>query len=103
MKKQFAKYLITLIYSSSYFLLQPQHAVAQEMEEVIIEGEIIEDETLNDLVSVSAIDGDKLADAGIENVEDVAAYVPNLVLTQTETGTNTVSYTHLTLPTNDQG
>ena len=49
-----------------------------------------ESEVLNDLVSVSALDGEKLADAGIENIEDAAAYVPNLVLAQTETGTNIV-------------
>ena len=63
---------------------------AQDIEEVIIEADIPTDDVLDDLVSVSAIDAEKLADAGIENVEDVAAYVPNLVLTQTETGTNIV-------------
>ncbi len=60
---------------------------AGQVEEVIVEVEQLEEQTLDDLVSVSAIDAEKLADAGIENVEDVAAYVPNLSLTQTETGT----------------
>lgn len=63
---------------------------AQEIEEVVIQAEQIEDQPLDDLVSVSVLDAGKLADAGIENVEDVAAYVPNLVLTQTDTGTNIV-------------
>ncbi|MBT8138400.1 MAG: TonB-dependent receptor [Gammaproteobacteria bacterium] len=60
---------------------------AQEVEEVVIQGQQT-NEVLDDLVSVAALDAEKLADAGIENVEDVAAYVPNLVLTQSETGTN---------------
>jgi iron complex outermembrane receptor protein len=69
-------------------LLAASYAGAQDVEEVIIQGEQITDQVLDDLVSVSAIDAEKLADAGIENVEDVAAYVPNLVLTQSITGTN---------------
>lgn len=69
-------------------LLAASYAGAQDVEEVIIQGEQMTDQVLDDLVSVSAIDAEKLADAGIENVEDVAAYVPNLVLTQSITGTN---------------
>ena len=65
-----------------------QTAHGQDIEEVIVVGEQTTTETLDDLVSVAAIDGEKLADAGIEDVEDVAAYVPNLVLTQNETGTS---------------
>lgn len=60
---------------------------AQEVEEVIVEAEASDSDPLDDLVSAAVLDGEKLADAGIENVEDVAAYVPNLTLTQTETGT----------------
>ena len=62
-------------------------ANAQEVEEVVIQGTQTENSTLDDLVSVSAIDAEKLADAGIENIEDVAEYVPNLVLSETSTGT----------------
>ncbi|MBT8138658.1 MAG: TonB-dependent receptor [Gammaproteobacteria bacterium] len=71
-------------------LLVAPGANAQDnaMEEVVVEGDQSGTQILDDLVSVSALDAEKLADAGIENVEDVAAYVPNLVLTQTETGTN---------------
>lgn len=69
-------------------LLAAPYTRAQDVEEVIIQGEQMTDQVLDDLVSVSAIDAEKLADAGIENVEDVAAYVPNLVLTQSITGTN---------------
>lgn len=63
---------------------------AQEVEEVVIQGQQVEDTALDDFVSVAVIDAGKLADAGIENVEDVAAYVPNLVLSETSTGTNIV-------------
>lgn len=61
---------------------------AQEVEEVVVEGEQTGTEVLDDFASVTALDAEKLADAGIENVEDAAAYVPNLSLSQSETGTN---------------
>ncbi len=63
---------------------------AQEVEEVVVEAERSENALVNELSSASVLDGEKLADAGIENVEDVAAYVPNLVLAETSTGTNIV-------------
>ncbi len=59
----------------------------QQIEEVVVEAEQSDDAPLEDVGSVAVLGGEKLADAGIDNVEDVAAYVPNLVLTQTETGT----------------
>lgn len=79
--------VVTLLLASlvsSYSLAQEQ-----EIEEVIIQADET-DKLENDLVSSSLFTGEKLADAGIENVEDVAAYVPNLVLTETDTGTNIV-------------
>lgn len=63
-------------------------AWGQTVEEVIVKAEQSENQQINDLVSATAIDGEKLADAGIENVEDVSQYVPNLVLTESITGTN---------------
>ena len=75
--------LLTVFISSSCL------AQEQEIEEVIIQADET-DRLENDLVSASLLTGEKLADAGIENVEDVAAYVPNLVLTETDTGTNIV-------------
>lgn len=69
------------------FAISP--AIAQgKLEEVIIVAEEPTNQVLDDLVSVSILSGEKLADAGIENIEDVAAYVPNLVLAETETGTS---------------
>ena len=70
--------------------LSYQAVLAQEVEEVVVEAERSENALVDDLTSASVLDGEKLADAGIENVEDVAAYVPNLVLAETSTGTNIV-------------
>lgn len=71
-------------------ILLPAQAPAQQIEEVVIGAERSENAPIDDLSSASVLDGEKLADAGIENIEDVAAYVPNLVLTETSTGTNIV-------------
>ena len=73
-----------------FVFFQSSAISAQQVEEVVVEAEQSENAVLDDMASVSAIDGEKLADAGIENVEDVAAYVPNLVLSETDTGTNIV-------------
>ena len=63
-------------------------AFAQDdIEEVVIQAEQLDDVRIETVGSVAVLEARKLAEAGIENVEDVAAYVPNLVLTQTETGT----------------
>lgn len=79
--------LFSLPLVAIFMLLGIPNSYAQDIEEVVIEVEQPTDELVDDLVSVSALDAEKLADAGIENVEDVAAYVPNLVLTETSTGT----------------
>lgn len=77
-------------FAFTLLLSQSPGLYGQDMEEVEIIAEQTGTESLDDLVSVSALDAEKLADAGIENVEDVAAYVPNLVLSETATGTNIV-------------
>lgn len=74
--------------AATIFLLCQNGVLAQDVEEVVVTAEQSDFDSLDDLASVSLIDGEKLADAGIENVEDVAAYVPNLTLTETETGTS---------------
>lgn len=70
--------------------LDAAYAQNQPVEEVIIQAQESDDAILEDAVSAAVLSGEKLQDAGIENVEDVAAYVPNLVLTETTTGTNIV-------------
>ena len=46
-------------------LLAAPYTRAQDVEEVIIQGEQMTDQVLDDLVSVSAIDAEKLADAAM--------------------------------------
>lgn len=53
-----------------------------ELEEVIVTSQKIA-ESLQDVpISVAAITGEKLAAAGIENLEDLTAYVPNIHFTE---------------------
>ncbi|GMG88522.1 TonB-dependent receptor [Biformimicrobium ophioploci] len=60
-------------------------AVAQEsrtLEEVTVTAQK-RVESLQDVpISVSAVSGDKLADAGIEKIADITAYVPNMHMTE---------------------
>lgn len=63
---------------------------AQELvlEEIIVTSQI-RAESLQDVsVSVSAISGAKLMEAGIDKIEDLQAYVPNLTMSETGIGTN---------------
>jgi len=46
-------------------------------------------ESLQDVpISVNAASGDKMAEAGIDKLEDLTAYVPNLQMTEAAIGTN---------------
>ena len=73
-----------------FFGLTALTSPAQEVEEVIVVAAAIEEQVLDDTASITALDAAKLADAGLTNIEDVSVYVPNLTLTQTESGTNIV-------------
>ncbi len=76
--------IIILIYLSQLSFLtfaQPQ------IQEIIVTSQKREESLQDVSVSVTAIDGDKLADKGIARVEELAAYVPNLTLTETGIGT----------------
>lgn len=54
-----------------------------KLEEIIVTAQK-RSESLQDVpLSVSALSGDKLADAGIENIEDLTAYLPNVHFTET--------------------
>ena len=75
---------------SGVLIVAPPSLRAQEVEEVVVQAEKSEGAAIFEQTSASVLDGEKLADAGIENVEDAAAYVPNLVLAETSTGTNIV-------------
>ncbi|WP_372864303.1 TonB-dependent receptor [Spongiibacter sp.] len=61
---------------------------APVLEEVIVTA-TLRAESLQDVpVSVNAVSGDKMAEAGIAKVEDLQAYVPNLTMSETGIGTN---------------
>jgi outer membrane receptor protein involved in Fe transport len=63
---------------------------AQELalEEVIVTAQM-RAESLQDVsISVTAVSGDKLFEAGIDKIEDLQAYVPNLTMSETGIGTN---------------
>ncbi len=61
---------------------------APALEEVIVTA-TLRAESLQDVpVSVNAVSGEKMAEAGIGKVEDLQAYVPNLTMSETGIGTN---------------
>jgi iron complex outermembrane receptor protein len=61
---------------------------AAQLEEVVVTA-TMRSESLQDVpVSVNAVGGEKLFEAGIDRIEDLAAYVPNLTMSETAIGTN---------------
>ena len=61
---------------------------AQKLEEIIVTAQK-RAESLQDVsVSVTALSGEKLADFGIARLEEITAYVPNFVMSETGIGTN---------------
>jgi iron complex outermembrane receptor protein len=73
---------------SAIVLCSSYTMAATVLEEVIVTA-TIRAESLQDVpVSVNAISGDKMMEAGISKVEDLQAYVPNLTMTETGIGTN---------------
>jgi iron complex outermembrane receptor protein len=73
---------------SAIVLCSSYTMAATVLEEVIVTA-TIRAESLQDVpVSVSAISGNKMMEAGISKVEDLQAYVPNLTMTETGIGTN---------------
>ncbi|MFT7404469.1 TonB-dependent receptor [Zhongshania sp.] len=74
--------------ASAIVLCSSYTMAATVLEEVIVTA-TIRAESLQDVpVSVNAISGDKMMEAGISKVEDLQAYVPNLTMSETGIGTN---------------
>jgi outer membrane receptor protein involved in Fe transport len=59
---------------------------AQQLEEVVVTAQKRVESLMDVPISVSALSGDKIADAGIQRSEDLAAYVPNFQVTQDPIG-----------------
>lgn len=66
----------------------PAASAERVLEEVIVTAQIREERLQDVSVSVSAVSGDKLLNAGIDKIEDLQAYVPNLTMSETGIGTN---------------
>ena len=84
----------------------PVSAVAQELGQLILEEIIVTAqkrvETLQDVpISVSVLDANVLNDAGLDKIEDIQAYVPNLQMT--ESGISTQMYVRGIGTGNNQG
>jgi iron complex outermembrane recepter protein len=68
-------------------------AFAQDSDEVVLEEIVVtaqkREESLQDVpISVNAVSGEKLAEAGIVRLDDLKAYVPNLQVTETGIANN---------------
>ncbi len=83
----------TTLASSVLLVLACANAAAQDQDTTIL-GEIIvtsqkRTESLQDVpLAVSAVSGDKIAEAGIMKIEDLKNYVPTLFMTETAIGNN---------------
>jgi len=89
-KKNVLSLAISAAVSLSLLSATHVHAQANDLilEEVLVTAQF-RSENLQDVpVSVSAIGGDKIYEAGIGKIEDLQAYVPNLTMSETGIGTN---------------
>ena len=64
------------------------HADKLVLEEVLVTAQLREQSVQDVPVSVSAVSGEKLLSAGINKIEDLQAYIPNLTMTETGIGTS---------------
>lgn len=58
------------------------NSYAAVLEEVVVTAQVRESNLQDVPVSVTALSGDKLDEGGLTRIEDIQAYVPNLVMTQ---------------------
>ncbi|WP_101759549.1 TonB-dependent receptor [Oceanicoccus sp. KOV_DT_Chl] len=90
MSRQKSNYvpLVSAALLSSLSPFSPLTAEELVLEEILVTAQI-RTESLQDVpVSVSAVSGSKLMEAGIDKIEDLQAYVPNLTMSETGIGTN---------------
>jgi len=73
------KSLLSLSIAASVAMAAPTLASANDLmlEEVVVTAQKREQSLQDVPISVSAVDGEKMAEAGISNLEDLSAYVPN--------------------------
>ncbi|WP_299768888.1 TonB-dependent receptor [uncultured Pseudoteredinibacter sp.] len=73
------KNLLSLSIAASIAIAAPTLAIADDLmlEEIVVTAQKREQSLQDVPISVSAVDGEKMAEAGISNLEDLSAYVPN--------------------------
>ncbi len=86
-RQGFAPSLAATIASMAVFAPQVQ-AEKFILEEVYVTAQLREQSLQDVPVSVSAVSGEKLLSAGINKMEDLQAYIPNLTMTETGIGTS---------------
>ncbi len=85
--KSKSRYSMPVIAAS--VLLAPGGVVAAPVLEEVLVTATLRTESLQDVpVSVNAVSGEKMQEAGIDKIEDLQAYVPNLSMSETGIGTN---------------
>ncbi len=73
---------VALACSASNAVSQTIEAPDLRLEEMIVTSQKIAENIQDVPISVTAVSGEKLADAGIENLEDLTAYLPNIHFTE---------------------
>lgn len=87
LKKTISDFRLSALAAGVVLCTAQAHA-AGVLEEVIVTA-TLRAESLQDVpVSVNAVSGEKMMEAGISKVEDLQAYVPNLTMSETGIGTN---------------
>ncbi len=73
---------IALTCGASATAIQAQESPDLRLEEMIVTSQKIAENIQDVPISVTAVSGEKLADAGIDNLEDLTAYLPNIHFTE---------------------
>ncbi len=71
----------------SALLLMPASLYSAVLEEVIVTAQLREQSLQDVPVSVSAMSGEKMMEAGLNKIQDLQAYVPNLTMSENGIGT----------------
>ncbi|MBR9909085.1 MAG: TonB-dependent receptor [Gammaproteobacteria bacterium] len=79
--------LLPTVMATAVGLSVPLHAETYMLEEVIVTAQKREEGLMEVPISINAVSGEKMDDAGITNLEGMTAYVPNLTMNQTGIGT----------------
>ena len=86
------KFVFVLAATSAGFALSnvapAQDTGAFVLEEIIVTAQKREQSLQDVPISVNVMTGDKMNEAGINNIENLAAYVPNLTMSETGIGNN---------------